>query len=158
MNPLPSFSRPLQLERELTPPDYRMDIIPLVDVILIAFFFSLLGSRFILAPGVQIELPAVNAQAISGAPTAAVLTIQNDNMLLFEGRIHTLGSFEAAMRTYFGDKGGLSDAVLLVKSDKDVSMSTFLYVCEIAQRAGFAKVHVAAEIAAEDDLQPPAPK
>lgn len=147
-----SYSRPLQLERELAAPDNRMDIAPLLDVLLIAFFFSLLGSRFILAPGVQIELPSVSASEISGVPTAAVLTIRSDNMLLFEGHIHTIGSFEAAMRTYFGDKG-LADAVLLVKPSKDVSMQTFLYVCEIARRAGFAKVHIAAEVNPEDSMQ-----
>ncbi len=140
-----SFSRPLQLERELSAPDRGLDVAPLIDILVIALFFSLLGSRFILAPGVQIDLPSVSATSISNVPTAAVLTIRSDNMLLFEGSIHTVGSFEAAMRTYFADKG-LSDAVLLVKPNKDVSMQTFLYVCEIARNAGFQKVHIAAEV------------
>lgn len=148
-----SFVRPLQLERELTPIDRSFDVIPLIDVLLIAFFFSLLGSRFIFAPGVQVDLPTVAADSIVGLPTVAVLTIKEDNMLLFQGNIHTIASFEAAMRNYLQDSG-TSNAVLLLKPSRTVSMQTFLSVCEIANSAGFRKVHIAAEANQADEQHP----
>ena len=143
------ITRPLNLASRLAAPPRDFDVYFWVNVGLVALFFTLLGSRFVLAPGqlVQVggaagalELPQTSAAAPEAA--SVVVSYRRDNMLIFEGGIHELLDLRRPMETFAQKHPG---AVLLVRVDRQVSMQKFLDLCELARRAGFAQVLVAAE-------------
>lgn len=139
-------TRPLGLSDRLSPPPRDLDALFWVNAGLIALFFSLLGSRFVLAPGLAVgvsgglELPRTPA----AAPRAAevVVSYRRDNMILFEGGVYELANFRAVLERYARANPG---AAMIVRVDRQVSMQGFVDLCEIARSAGFAYVQIAAE-------------
>ncbi len=135
------ITKPLNLQNSLQPSSQRFDFIALFDVLLIAFGFSLLSSRFLFAPGITVELPRAGYGELSGMRTDAVLTVGANEMLLFEGAILNFDTFEGHLREYFEGK---SDTALLIRADRSISMETLLAVAELARAAGVDRIQVAA--------------
>ena len=88
------ITSPLDLRRHLSEIDQRFDFVPFIDLILIGLFSVILGSRFVFAPGLDVELPKVDSEVLTVLPTAAVLTIRENEMILFEGDRVRIGGLE----------------------------------------------------------------
>jgi len=141
---------PLELRSRLSPPPRDLDFFAWVNVGVIVLFFALLGSRFVLAPGLpigvsseaELVLPQVGGGTQVAAPTSVVVSYRRDNVILFEGGKYTLAELRRHMEVYAKQHPG---AVLLVRADRQVSMQAFLDLCEMARQVGFAHVLAAAE-------------
>lgn len=141
-----TLTNPLNFKKSLNAPSLSFDVIPLVDILIIALCFTLLGSRFIHAPGVTVDLPKVAHSSLVGMPSVAVLTLKQKNMIFFEGRIYSAKTFQSSLlKDSLQGMERPQEAVLLVKLGQDVDMQTFLNICERAREAGFTKIQVAAE-------------
>ncbi|MSU46664.1 MAG: hypothetical protein EXS42_05965 [Lacunisphaera sp.] len=144
------ITRPLELVSRLSPPPRDLDFVAWVNVAAIALFFSLLGSRFVLAPGMAVGveggnnlvLPEVSSVTDGAGPASVVVSYRRDNVILFEGGMYTLTELQKQMADYARQHPG---AVMLVRADRQVSMQAFLELCEMARLVGFANVLVAAE-------------
>jgi biopolymer transport protein ExbD len=144
------ITQPLELQSRLSPPPRDLDFFAWVNVGLIALFFVLLGSRFVLVPGVPIgvdgdaglALPAVAGAAQNAAPASVVVSCRRDNVILFEGGMYTLSELRKHMKGYVDRHPG---ATMLVRIDRQVSTQALLDLCEMAREVGFASVVVAAE-------------
>ena len=119
----------------------------LVDILLIALMFTLLGSKFILAPGFALEFEG-NKLPTSQSPDAAVvdgdlsvLNAKGNTMIIFDGAIFNAESFSKKMHS---QKAGTHRGVLLIKADKNVDTQTLLDICSVARAGGFEKIHLAA--------------
>ncbi|MFI5335289.1 MAG: ExbD/TolR family protein [Opitutales bacterium] len=141
------ITRPLDLESRLSRPPRDLDVFFWVNLAAVALFFTLMGSRFVLAPGQLVQVgqtPGELPQITSAAPGAAsvVVSYRRDNMVIFDGGIHELRDLRQPMETYVRKHPG---SVLLVRVDRQVSMQGFLDLCDLARKAGFIQVLVAAE-------------
>lgn len=142
------ITRPLGLVTRLAPPPRDLDAYFWMNVAGVCLFFALLGSRFVLAPGLPVGVEAPGAlelpQVGSTLPGAAsvVVSYRRDNMILFEGGIYEFASFKPVLEGYAVRHPGAS---MLVRVDKQVSMQGFLELCDLARAAGFTRVLVAAE-------------
>ena len=143
------ITRPLDLESRLSPPPRDLNFVAWVNVGVIVLFFGLLGSRFVLAPGVPvgvggqpgvIELPSTGSAAAGMA--SVVVSYRRDDVILFEGGKYNLAELRQHMAGYAKDHPG---AVMLVRADRQVSLQSFLDLCAMAREVGFANVQVAAE-------------
>ena len=153
------ITRPLELETRLSPAPRDLDFVAWVNAGVIVLFFTLLGSPFVLAPGLPvgvdgqntIEVPHVAGASEHSGAASVVVTYRRDNVILFEGGMYTLAELQKHMEVYAKSHAG---AVMLVRADRQVSMQQFLDLCEMARTVGFANVLVAAEPqAAEDGLK-----
>ncbi len=138
------ITSPLDLRRHLTEPEQRFDPIPLLDLILIGLFFVLLSSRFVFAPGLDVDLPEVGSEALSALPTAAVLTIRENEMILFGGDRLRLEELERRLRSFVGSEE-IGETILLVKAHRKVEVQLLLEILDLARRSGFTRVQIAAE-------------
>lgn len=136
------ITRPLDLQSHLKAPSSRVNPIPLLDIIFIALFFSLLASNFVLAPGLTINLPQGDGTAMPGLPTDGVLTVRSDKMLVFQGRILNMDTLKPALEKHVKNRGATNLVVIL---DREVSVQTLVSVTELAREAGVARVQVASE-------------
>ncbi len=144
------ITRPLELESRMSPPPRDFTAVAWVNVGVIVLFFSLLGSRFVLAPGLLIELPEVPAGSASTVPTSVVITYRRDNLILFEGGRYTLAELHKPLEIYAKAYPG---SVLQVNADKQVSMRALTDLDPIARAVGFKSILLAGDQAVPADPQ-----
>ncbi len=134
----------LDLEKE-APSPARLSFWPFVDLCVIALFFFLFGSKFIVAPGVEIELPRLDKVQIAIANEYDVLTVSErggEEMVIFRGMVLNMETFRKQLGQLGVDREGYT---LLVRSDEGVSMQTLVSLSEIAGAAGYDRIQLAAE-------------
>ncbi len=68
-----SLTSPLGLMRHVHKPDLRLAVVPWVNVVLIAWMFSLLQSSYIYAPGMSVALTPGDRAAMENIPATADL-------------------------------------------------------------------------------------
>ena len=126
--------------------DASIDCVALFDILLIALMLTLVGSRFVLAPGLSMEnapLPSISAS--NGAVTDAelsVLSAKSPSMIIYDGAIFNMAGLFKKM----GDnKVRNPHAVLLVKADKNVTAQTIIDIASAAKSAGFKRIQLAAK-------------
>ena len=149
-DPLPQsmagFTAPLGLVDHLHRPKMKLDLIPVLDLLTIGLLMSLLFTRFVMVPGVRIDLPDSDLRMPHHDAAVAVLTIGNKGMLYFDGSVYEQNSIARAFKHHVeGLKEGASDSVLLVKAEGTMPLQIFLNLCRMAQEAGFMQVQVAGE-------------
>lgn len=154
------LSSPFNLRERLRNPDYRIGIVPLASVLLVAFFLFAMTSKFIFAPGLTVELtPGKNPDVapisdsakyvlpvfdgpVAGKTTSAVLSIKNDSMFIFDGNIYR--NLSDALPPVSSARAG-TRGILLVKMDRSSSIQGLFDLTKVARDAGFSAVQLAAE-------------
>ena len=138
------YTEPLGLMAQLKRPPISFDMIPVLDLLVIALLFSLLFTRFVMVPGVRVDLPDSGMQMQPSNLPVAVLTIGNRGMLFFDGAVFELNSIDPSFQNYIEELSG-KDVVLLVKTEGSMDLQLFLELCQMAQNAGFVQVQIAGE-------------
>jgi biopolymer transport protein ExbD len=144
------ITRPLDLQSRLSPAPRDLDFFAWVNTGVIVLFFGLLGSKFVLAPGLPVgvgtentlELPNTGGAIDGAGPASVVVSYRRDNVILFEGGMYALPELRKHMDAYAKLH---PQAVLLVRADRQVSMQAFLDLCDMAKQVGFKGVLVAAD-------------
>lgn len=140
------------LKYHLKQPKMKLDLVPALDLIVLALLISLLFTRYLMLPGVRVDLPKTDIYIQQDASRVAVLTIASGGMLFFAGSVYEQNSIGQAFQRYF-ENGKSTSSVLLVKAEASMDIQTFLDLCQMAQNAGFSEVQVAADPKiAEQDL------
>jgi biopolymer transport protein ExbD len=138
------YTEPLGLMAQLKRPSIKLDVVPVIDLLVIALLFSLLFTRFVMVPGVRVDLPDSEMQMQPSNLPVAVLTIGNRGMLFFDGAVFELNSIDRGFRQQIEKTPG-EDIVLLVKTEGSMDLQLFLELCRMAQEAGFVQVQIAGE-------------
>jgi biopolymer transport protein ExbD len=118
----------------------------MVDLCLIFIFFSILSSKFVLAPGVSLHLPDSRYADLDALPAYQVLTvgeIGGEERIIYDGAIHNLASFERSLESATEE---IKNTVLLIRLDEHISVQTLVRVCDVARAKGFKQVQIAAEV------------
>jgi len=138
------ITRPLNLSSRLRPPPRGFEFLFFVNAGLIALFFVLFGSRFVLSPGLGVDfsvpvLPDALAAAVS---TDVVVAIKGPDMAFVEGaKVNYAG-----LRQYLAERAkGRSGLRLLVQADASLTTRDLTEIYDMARAAGFAAVQIAAE-------------
>lgn len=140
------ITRPLDLESRLSPPPRDFSAVAWVNVGLVVLFFSLLGSRFVLAPGMLVELPKMDGSLMTAVETSALLNYRRESMIVFGTGIYTLTDIQIPLTAYAKAHPG---STLQVIADKQVSSEALLRLGDIAAAAGFKNILVSGERADE---------
>lgn len=142
--PSRGYTEPLGLMAHVKRPPINLDVVPVLDLLVIALLFSLLFTRFVMVPGVRVDLPDSEMQMQPSNLPVAVLTIGNRGMLFFNGAVFEINSIERGFQKRIEEMSG-SDVVLLVKAEGSMNLQLFLKLCRMAQDAGFVQVQIAGE-------------
>lgn len=139
-----AYTEPLGLMAQLKRPPIKLDVVPVLDLLVIALLFSLLFTRFVMVPGVRVDLPDAEMRMQPSNLPVAVLTIGNRGMLFFDGAVFELNSIDRGFRRHIEGQSA-QEVVLLVKTEGSMDLQLFLKLCQMAQEAGFAQVQIAGE-------------
>ena len=133
------IARPLDLASRLRPPPHGTGALHYVNVGLVVFFFSILGSRFILAPGlgVDFQLPQMAGARSGAVPTAGyVINVLRSGQIFTEDGLVDMGQLRA---------GRDARPTLLIRASSGVTLSELIEIQGAARGAGFGKVLWGAE-------------
>ena len=125
-------------------PDFKLDVIPVLDLLVISLLVSLIFTRFVVSPGVRVDLPNTNFKVYHTSEKVSVLTIENEGMLFYQGRVYEISALERAFSDYI-KLHPAGTAILLIKPQAGMQLDSFLHLCEIAQLAGFGQVQIAGQ-------------
>lgn len=138
------ITRPLDLSSRLKPPSRGFEVLFYVNGILIALFFVLFGSRFVLSPGLGVgfQVPTLPGAVDAAAPADVVVAIKGPEMAFVEGAKVNFAGLRQYLVAKAKTRGGLR---LLIQADATFTTRDLTEVYEMAQAAGFEAVHIAAE-------------
>lgn len=149
-----SYTQPLGFRALLKSPVVKLDILPILDILVIALLFGLLFSRFAMVPGVRIDLPNSELKIALNNLPVAVLTVGNGGTLFFNGSVFELDSIDRGFKEYHL-LTKQKDVVLFVKTEGTMDLQLFLRLCQMAQDAGFVQVQIAGEYVSKSQLISP---
>jgi biopolymer transport protein ExbD len=137
------ITRPLDLSSRLRPEPRNFDYLFFVNGGLIALFFVLFGSRFILAPGLGVEfrLPEMAGAVAGGATTERVISILPSGQIFADGLLN-LVQLKEWLRV---EAHKLKQPSLLIRASADVPVSELATIVSAAREAGFVRVVLGAE-------------
>jgi biopolymer transport protein ExbD len=135
-------TQPLDLESHLRLAPRSLDVFFFADFALIGVFFLLLGSQFVLAPGMPMSLPSVEDSTRLAQTADVVVSMRNDDGILFEGGLFPLKAFEVKLAEVVRVRGVVT---VLVRVDRQVTAQGLLDLCAAARKAGAKHVQIAAE-------------
>lgn len=134
----------LDLEKELPRP-VRLNFWPFVDILAIGLFFALFSTKFVMAPGLILDLPEVDDPQVATSSVYEVMTVtevKGEEMIFYQNSVLNL---ESLGRLMAGKDRPPKNATLLVKADTRVSMQTLSELTELAIAAGYARLQLATE-------------
>jgi biopolymer transport protein ExbD len=138
------ITRPLELSSRLRPPPHGYEFVFYVNAGLIALFFVLFGSRFVLSPGLGLDfsMPVMPAALAGAVSTDVVVSIKGANLAFVEGAKVDF----AGLRSHLNERAkGAQGLRLLVQADAALTTRDLTEVYDMAREAGFASVQIAAE-------------
>ena len=135
-------TQPLDLQSHLRPPPRSLDVFYFADVALIALFFLIMGSKFVLAPGMPMDLPVMEESSSLAQSADVVVSMRGDEGVLFEGGMFPLEAFQSKLAEIVKARGA---ETVLVRIDRQVTAQGLLDLCAVARRAGAKHVQIAAE-------------
>lgn len=137
--------QPFDFTSRLKQTSVGFEVVAYVDLCLIMVFFALMGSPYVVAPGLTVNLPTMQAPSADAVPTSRVLTVgevEGRELIIFDNRVQTL---ETLAQSFAAHPAAAQGEVLLLRLKRDVSVQLLLQINELASRAGFAAVQIAAE-------------
>jgi biopolymer transport protein ExbD len=130
------ITRPLDLAAKLRLEPRNFDFLFYVNGGLIVLFFSMFGSRFVLAPGlgVDFQMAQMPPSALGAARTTTTISVRRDGVIFAERGPVTLPQLREWLRE---QAKGTKQPVLLVRSDASVMASVLTEIFTTATEEGF---------------------
>ncbi len=138
------IARPLDLASRLRPPPHGMGSLHYLNVILLVVFFSLLGSRFVLSPGlgVDFELPTLDGARAGAAQTPFYINVLRSGQIFTDDGLVDMGQLHDWLKARAARE---ARPTLLVRASSEVSLSELVEIQGVARSAGFGRVLIGAE-------------
>ena len=138
------ITRPLDLSTRLRPPPHGYEFVFYLNAGLIALFFVLFGSRFVLSPGLGVDfsVPVMPAALAGAVSTDVVVSVKGVNLAFVEGAKVDFAGLRLHLKERAREAAGLR---LLVQADASFTTRDLTEIYEMAREAGFASVQIAAE-------------
>jgi biopolymer transport protein ExbD len=131
------IARPLDLAARLRRPPQGSGALHYVNVGLLGLFFSLLGSRFVLAPGlgVDFQLPELSGAIAGAAQPTHVVSVLRSGQIFSEDGLVDVGQ----LREWLKSRASLGGPrpTLLVRASAGVTLAELAEIEGAAHDAGF---------------------
>ncbi|MHB1229046.1 MAG: ExbD/TolR family protein [Halothiobacillus sp.] len=125
-----------------TPPNKaRIEIIPMIDVMMfLLIFFVLISLNVIPAQGIKTQLPKSSESQKISETKNIIITINNENTLQVDGKLVDLSNLSAELNSYKNLDKKLN---FIINGDKSANLQTLINVMDIIKSDGFNSVAIA---------------
>lgn len=128
--------------KRLTP----FNLLILIDLAFVALLFSILFTRFVTLPGMDINLVRTGSTIVMPHKEVVVLTLENKDTIFFDGGIFNLNTIKFALERYLESKNSSkqspSNITLIIRSDSNLPLESFLDLCSMADDAGYSRIQI----------------
>ena len=133
------ITRPLNLLGHLRGEPTRLDAMFYVNVGLLAVFFLMFGSRFVLAPGLGVDflVPSVQGASKGARTTTHQITVQRSGQILADDGLVTNRQLLEWLRR---EKSKTPKPSLLILASAGVPSDELAEIFSLAQDAGFSVI------------------
>jgi biopolymer transport protein ExbD len=145
----------MKFKRNLKIVEGRIGVVPLVNVAVLTGMFFMLGSSYVLQPGVNVEMLDLPVSTlVAGAPehNAVMVTITRDDLIFFNDERVDLEKLKAGLEETTRRFPGIR---LVVKSDQRVSYERLVQLLDLAKAAGVRHVLLATRPLLNQPATPP---
>ncbi len=138
------ITRPLDLASRLRPEPKNFDALFFVNGGLLAVFFGLFGSHFVLAPGLSLNfrLPVMPGTEANAQSPTHMISVVNAEQIFTDDGLRKLSDLRAWLAQ---QKKGAGTPLLLVRGSADVQTSVLVEISSAAAAAGFGVLWAAGE-------------
>jgi len=119
----------------------RLDITPLIDVVLLLLIFFMLTSSFITQAGLRIDLPESTA-AEPQERENLIIVVSEDDELYIEDELVSWGSCRERLASGLASS---SDPVLILKADRNAHHGVVVKLMSLAKEIGWKRMAIAAQ-------------
>lgn len=126
--------------------DPRMDITPLIDVILLLVIFFMLTTTFIGAPAIKVKLPTSSAKEISKERKEVKVTITKDGKIYADqtaGGARDPISLKELAKLLNKVARENRDTMVIIRADEDTTHGNVVAVMDVAKNSGLNKLAIA---------------
>ncbi len=126
--------------------DPRMDITPLIDVVLLLVIFFMLTTTFIGAPAIKVKLPTSSAKEISKERKEVNVTITKDGKLYIDQSVSgtrdpiSLKELEKLLNKVAREN---RETMVIIRADEDTTHGNVVAVMDVAKKSGLNKLAIA---------------
>ena len=120
----------------------RIEIIPMIDVMMFLVFFVLISVNVIPALGIKTQQPnSSQVQQLRTKDVQVVVTLGKENVIQVDGKDVEIKDLSAAVKR----KAGTAEQIaVIVNSDKGAEVQTLVDVMDEIKKSGLGKVSLAA--------------
>src|SRR5581483_9302912 len=138
------ITRPLDLAARLRPAPRSLDALFFVNAGLLVLFFSLFGSKFVLAPslGADFRVPEMKGATRDARPATHHVSVTDSGGIFAPDGKLTMDQLAGWLRD---EAPKQKDPVLLVQASRAVPFSLITDIARAAKAAGFVDVRFAVE-------------
>ncbi len=127
-------------------PDPRMDITPLIDVVLLLVIFFMLTTTFIGTPAIKVKLPTSSAKEISKEQREVKVTITKDGKLYVDPRTGDTGgpiSLKELGKLLNKVARENRETMVIIRADENTTHGDVVAVMDLAKNSGLNKLAIA---------------
>jgi biopolymer transport protein ExbD len=138
------IARPLDLASRLRPPPHGTGALHYLNVILLVVFFSILGSRFVLSPGlgVDFDMPSLDGARAGAGQTPYYINVLRSGQIFTDDGLVDMGQLHGWLKARAARD---VRPTLLIRASSEVSLSELVEIEGAARAEGFGKVLIGAE-------------
>lgn len=116
-----------------------LDMTPLIDVVLMLVIFFMLTTTFVLAPGMQVDLPQGRASQRTSENDAVVIITQDGTVYYDDARVD-IPTLQAALQRALQLRPGLR---IIIQADKSAQHGRVVEVMDTAKAVGVERLAIA---------------
>lgn len=126
----------MKFERHLEIVKGRLDMTPLIDVVLLLLLFFILASSYVLQPGIRVELP-LGGQVGPLPGRQYILTLTSSGLLFFGDQLLEWGELPSRLSERRAES---EERSLVIRADGRVSYEQLARIMQIARQSGFDSI------------------
>ncbi len=116
-----------------------LDLTPLIDVVLMLVIFFMLTTTFVLAPGIQVDLPQ-GSSAQKPRESDVIITVTQDGAVYYQDAQVSLETLRAALQRARHAQPGIR---VVIKADTHVQHGRVVDVMDMAKLVGIQRLAIA---------------
>ena len=118
------------------------NLVILIDLAFIGLLFAILFTRLVTLPGMNIDFIKTDLKLQAAHSNVVILTLENSDTIFFDGGIFNMQTIKSALNLYIKNKAFAENKSLIIRSDSQMDIETFLNLCSIIEDAGFKNVQI----------------
>lgn len=131
----------MKFKRKTTLEKGRLDITPLIDVVLLLLIFFMLTSSFITPAGLRVYLPESSVAEPQEKENLVIVVSRDGELYIDDASV----SWEECRERLASSLAGSPEMVLILKADRDARHGIVVRVMSLARELGWKRMAIAAQ-------------